>query len=50
MRARVAQLAFTLTLIAGAILTAPGRAAHSTAPITVRPAWTTSAPAAAGPR
>lgn len=49
MRARVAQLAFALTLIAAAILTAPGRA-HSTAPITVRPAWTTSAPTAAGPR
>jgi hypothetical protein len=47
MRARVAQIAFTLTLVAGAILSTPGRA-HHTAPNTVRPAWTTSA--AAGQR
>jgi hypothetical protein len=45
MRARVAQIAFTLTLIAAAVLAAPGRA-HSTGPATVQPAWTTSAPAA----
>jgi hypothetical protein len=49
MRARVAQIAFTLTLIAAAVLAAPDRA-HSTAPLTVRPAWTTSAPTAAGQR
>jgi hypothetical protein len=49
MKGRVAQIAFTLTLIAAAVLAAPGRA-HPTAPATVRPARTTSAPAAAGQR